>query len=201
MYILTRWVLLAARKYDRVVINGMGLVAFGLCSSRVFTYWVFLTYAAALSVLQREWGMSAAAAGGAYIVGLFHLMGMLASLSTGTLSDRLSRTSVILLVASISTACSFVMGWLIGFSILLIAAVGMIYAFSAIGDSPILSAGLTENALPLIWEPHLQCGAFSGSAPALFRPLSSAAFWTGLIRRIQRLVSMRRGVGLIVCWA
>jgi MFS family permease len=58
---------------------------------------------------------------------------------------------VILLVASISTACSFVMGWLIGFSIILIAAVGMIYAFSAIGDSPILSAGLTENvALPYL---------------------------------------------------
>ncbi|MCK5552245.1 MAG: MFS transporter, partial [Deltaproteobacteria bacterium] len=35
----------------------------GICSSRVFTYLVFMTYAAALSVLQREWGMSAAAAG------------------------------------------------------------------------------------------------------------------------------------------
>jgi len=35
----------------------------GICSSRVFTYLVFMTYAAALPVLQREWEMSAAAAG------------------------------------------------------------------------------------------------------------------------------------------
>ena len=36
---------------------------FGICCSRVLTYLVFMAYAAALPVLQREWGMSAAAAG------------------------------------------------------------------------------------------------------------------------------------------
>ena len=35
----------------------------GICSSRVFTYLVFMTYAAALPVLQREWEMSAATTG------------------------------------------------------------------------------------------------------------------------------------------
>ncbi|NIQ38268.1 MAG: MFS transporter [Proteobacteria bacterium] len=86
-----------------------------------------------------------AAAIGAYIVSLFHLMGMTASFSMGTLSDRLGRASVILLLCSLSTTCSFVMGWLIGFPIALVVATGMIYAFSALGDSPILSAGLTES--------------------------------------------------------
>ncbi len=86
-----------------------------------------------------------AAGSGAYVVSLFHLMGMTASFSMGSLSDRLGRASVILLLASLSTACSFVMGWLIGFPIALVVATGMVYAFSALGDSPILSAGLTES--------------------------------------------------------
>ena len=34
----------------------------GICASRVFNGLVFMSYAAALSVLQREWGMSAAQA-------------------------------------------------------------------------------------------------------------------------------------------
>lgn len=82
---------------------------------------------------------------GAYIVGFFHLMGFLASLSMGSLSDRLGRAFMILILGSISTACSFAMGWLIGFPLVLVIVIGMIYGFSSIGDSPILSAGLTEN--------------------------------------------------------
>jgi MFS family permease len=82
---------------------------------------------------------------GAYIVSLFHLMGMTASFSMGTLSDRLGRAPVAFLVAMVSTTCSFIMGWLIGFPLGLVIAVGMLYAFSALGDSPILSAGLTES--------------------------------------------------------
>jgi MFS family permease len=92
--------------------------------------------------------VGAAVWGGAYLVGLFHLMGIAASLSMGTLSDTLGRTSVILFISSISAACSFVMGWLIGFPIGIIMVIGMIYAFSGLGDSPILSAGITESVDP-----------------------------------------------------
>jgi MFS family permease len=42
-------------------------------------------------------------------------------------------------------ACSFTMGWLIGFPLALVIFIGMMYGFSAIADSPILSAGLTEK--------------------------------------------------------
>lgn len=82
---------------------------------------------------------------GANIVGAFHLMGLLASISMGFLSDRLGRAIMILLLGSLSTACSFTMGWLIGFPLVLVIVIGMIYGFSAIGDSPVLSAGLTEK--------------------------------------------------------
>jgi MFS family permease len=82
---------------------------------------------------------------GANIVAFFHLTGFSASLSMGFLSDRLGRAFMILLLGSISTACSFTMGWLIGLPLALVIVIGMIYGFSAIADSPILSAGLTEN--------------------------------------------------------
>ena len=36
---------------------------FGVCSSRVFTWLVAMTYSAALPVLQKEWQLSSAAAG------------------------------------------------------------------------------------------------------------------------------------------
>jgi len=90
-------------------------------------------------------GISKAAGNGAYIVSSFHLMGVVASLSMGSLSDRFGRASVILLVGSVSAACSFTMGWSIRFPTVFVIALGMIYAFSALGDSPILSAGLTES--------------------------------------------------------
>jgi MFS family permease len=82
---------------------------------------------------------------GANIVGAFHLMGLLASISMGFLSDRLGRAIMILFLGSLSTACSFTMGWLIGFPLVLVIVIGMIYGFSALGDSPVLSAGLTEK--------------------------------------------------------
>jgi MFS family permease len=93
-------------------------------------------------------GVWTAVGSSAYIVGTFHLMGIVASLSMGSLSDRLGRAMVILFVGSISTACSFAIGWLIGFPIGLIIFIGMIYAFSGLGDSPILSAGITESVEP-----------------------------------------------------
>jgi MFS family permease len=43
-----------------------------------------------------------------------------------------------------STLCSFVFGWSIGQPFPIIIGIGLIYGFSAIGDSPVLSAALTE---------------------------------------------------------
>ena len=117
---------------------------------------------------------------GAYVVGLFHLMGMLASLSMGTLSDRFGRAQVILIIGSISTVCSFVMGWLIGFPIVLIVAIGMIYAFSALGDSPILSAGMTESVGPSYLGAAFALRGFLGFGAGAIAPLIFGAFldWT-----------------------
>ena len=85
-----------------------------------------------------------AAGVGAYITALFHVTGLLASFSMGALSDRLGRARVIMVIAGISSVCSFVFGWSIGWPFILVIGTGFIYAFSALGDSPVLSAALTE---------------------------------------------------------
>lgn len=81
---------------------------------------------------------------GSWIAAIFHLTGLLASFSMGTLSDRLGRARVILMASGTSALCSFVFGWSIGWPFVLVFGIGVIYAFSALGDSPVLSAGLTE---------------------------------------------------------
>jgi MFS family permease len=81
---------------------------------------------------------------GAYIAALFHVMGIMASFSMGALSDRLGRVNVMLALATVSMMCSFIIGWTVGFSLFVIIGIGLIYAFSALGDSPVLSAALTE---------------------------------------------------------
>jgi MFS family permease len=85
-----------------------------------------------------------AAGFGSYIAALFHVTGLLASFSMGALSDHLGRARVILLMSGISMVCSFVFGWSIGWPFILVMGIGLIYAFSALGDSPVLSAALTE---------------------------------------------------------
>lgn len=85
-----------------------------------------------------------AAGMGSYLNALFHVIGLIASFSMGILSDRLGRARVILMLSGLSALCSFVFGWSIGQPIILIIIIGLVYAFSALGDSPVLSAALTE---------------------------------------------------------
>ena len=89
-----------------------------------------------------------AAGMGAYVTAGFHLAGLVASFSMGSLSDRLGRARVILFMAGISTGCSFVFGWTIGLPFYVIVAIGIIYNFASLGDSPVLSVGLTEVVTP-----------------------------------------------------
>ena len=81
---------------------------------------------------------------GSYITASFHFTALFASFSMGALSDRLGRARVILMISSISSLCSFLFGWSIGWPLILVMGIGLIYAFSALGDSPVLSAALTE---------------------------------------------------------
>jgi MFS family permease len=119
-------------------------------------------------LIQQGAGSLDAAGFGAYVTAGFHLAGLVASFSMGLLSDRVGRARVIMVLASISTLCSLFFGWTIGLPFLLIITVGVIYSFTSLGDSPVLSAGLTEVVTP----------SYLGSA---FGLRSLFGFWAGAI--------------------
>jgi MFS family permease len=94
---------------------------------------------------------------GAYVVSSFHVTGTLASVVAGVLADRFGRTLVIFIMASASAACSLTFGWLLGAPLGLVIVIGLLYGFTALGDSPIYSTAITE-VVP---------AAYRGSALAL----------------------------------
>jgi MFS family permease len=62
-----------------------------------------------------------------------------------------------------------------GLPIALIIAIGMIYAFSTIGDSPILSAGLTESVDPSYLGAAFALRSFLGFGAGAISPLAFGA--------------------------
>ena len=77
-----------------------------------------------------------------------HLIGALASASMGRLADQLGRRVVLIQMAMISACVSLVIGWLNTWPIMLLVFIGLVYYFTAIGDSPVLSTALTEVVEP-----------------------------------------------------
>ena len=108
---------------------------------------------------------------GAYLSASFHIMGLIASSSMGRLSDRLGRRAVLLGLAASSAVCSLVFGWLIGAPIALIFAVGAVYGFTALGDSPVLSTALTEAVEPPYLGAALALRSFLGFGAGAVAPL------------------------------
>jgi len=104
-------------------------------------------FLAACFAMGGEGGLKAAGMG-SYVTAFFHLTGTLASFSMGILSDRWGRGTVLFAVSGISTFCSFLFGWTYGWPLLITISIGAFYAFFSLGDSPVLSAALSEEADP-----------------------------------------------------
>lgn len=115
-----------------------------------------------------------------YTTMALHLVGLVASSSMGRLSDRLGRRSVLVSLAAISTACSFVFGWLIGWPPAGIFLVGAIYYFTALGDSPVLSTATTEAvAAPFLGSAFAFRSLVGFGAGAIAQPVFGAVLdWT-----------------------
>ena len=62
----------------------------------------------------------------------------------------LGPAAVIIGMLVASTTCSFAFGWLIAAPFWVLLAVGLVYGFSAVGDSPVLSVGFTEVVAPQV---------------------------------------------------
>jgi len=110
--------------------------------------WAWTTTFLAACFMAGGAGFTRAAGLGAYLTSLLHLTGMVSSLVAGTLADRWGRTPVIFGMASLSACCSFAFGWLLGSPIWAVLALGVFYAFAALGDSPIYSTVITEVVEP-----------------------------------------------------
>ncbi|MBI3636682.1 MAG: MFS transporter [Candidatus Rokubacteria bacterium] len=108
---------------------------------------------------------------GAVVSAAFHVMGLIASSSMGRLSDRLGRRSLLVTLAALSTICSFVFGWLIGWPIAVIFAVGAVYGFAALGDSPVLSTAITEVVSPSYLGAALALRSLLGFGAGAIAPL------------------------------
>ena len=82
-----------------------------------------------------------------------------------------------------------------GWPLVLVIGIGLVYAFTALGDSPILSAALTERWTLLTWAPPSVSDRWWGSAPRRWRRWPSGWCWTGPTPGRRRAEGLR-GLGL-----
>lgn len=108
--------------------------------------WLAPFFTAALT----GWGISSgkatavAAAIAATLVGI----GAFSTAITGSLSDRFGRTATVSVVMLGSVVCSLSFGWLINTNLWLTLAVGVVYGWLIVAESPVFSTALTELVTP-----------------------------------------------------
>ncbi len=116
-------------------------------------------------------GHGNAAQYGAYFTAAMHLVGSVSSASMGRLSDRLGRRIVLCYLAATSALVSLVLGWLIQWPIEVLFGLGLIYYFTAIGDSPVWSTALSESVEPAYLGSILALRALLGFAAGAVAPV------------------------------
>jgi MFS family permease len=129
---------------------------------------------------------------GVALVASFHLVGLVANAVAGRLSDRWGRTAVILAMLGISAVCSFSFGWLFTAPLIVVLVVGLVYAFAAIADSPVLSTGFTE-----LIEPPVLGAWFAIRSLAGFGAGAAAAWLFGVILDLS---NAERHIGEYSVW-
>lgn len=96
------------------------------------------------------WGVESTRATGfaSSIAAVMVGIGAFSTAITGTISDRCGRTATVSLVMFASALFSFAFGWLINTNIWLTLAVGLVYGYLIVAESPVFSTGLTELVAP-----------------------------------------------------
>ncbi|MBM4338928.1 MAG: MFS transporter [Deltaproteobacteria bacterium] len=98
--------------------------------------------------LTAQYDMGKAVSLSAAIAGAMTLAGALSNTFGGALSDRFGRTNTIVVMMLGSGLLSLLIGWTRGFPIALILLLSLLYGFLVIGDSSVISTGVTELAHP-----------------------------------------------------
>jgi MFS family permease len=129
--------------------NTRRLVAGYTCHSwELLGMWAWTPAFLAASLVVSGRGSGRAVEAAAYLTAAMHVAGALASSTTGRLSDVLGRRAVLIALAAVAAALSLAFGWLLTWSVPILVALALIYGAAAIGDSPVLSAALTEAVAP-----------------------------------------------------
>jgi MFS family permease len=93
-------------------------------------------------------GAAGATVSGAYLAGSLHLAGAIAAFTIGRLSDRTGRRPLLVALAAAGAGLSFLIGWLIHAPSMVLIPLALAYAFVTLGDSPVLTAAISEAVRP-----------------------------------------------------
>ena len=85
---------------------------------------------------------------GAYLAAALHFVGAVAAFTMGRLSDRTGRRPLLVALAAAGACGSFLIGWLIQAPSALLIPLAFAYAFVTLGDSPVLTAAISEAVRP-----------------------------------------------------
>ncbi len=118
------------------------ILAYSFHAWELLALWAWLP--AFLSAAVARHGEVSLVAAGASLAALTHLVSMAGSLLGGRWSDRWGRTEVILALSVASLCCSLFFGWLLAAPLWCLVLVAVFFNLTAIGDSAIFSAALTE---------------------------------------------------------
>jgi MFS family permease len=93
----------------------------------------------------------------------------------GRLSDRVGRRAVLLTLAAMSAGLSMTIGWLVAWPVFVLLVLGLLYGFTALGDSPVLSVAITEVVEPGHLGAVLALRALLGFGAGAIAPLAFGA--------------------------
>ena len=108
--------------------------------------WGWLTAFLTANLVAGGTALEAAAARASLSAFLILALGVVGVVGGGYLSDHIGRTAAATAIMLTSILGSLSIGWLVQAPSVLLVALGALYYMFAIGDSPVLSAGLTEVA-------------------------------------------------------
>ena len=124
-----------------------------------------------------------------------YIMGVLSTMFAGYWSDRWGRTAVIMAMMAISITGSFSFGWMIGGPMIWLMAVGLIYGFAVIAESPVFSSGLSELVSPNFLGTALALRSLVGFGVGAIAP---TAF--GLALDLTNSGEMQKAMGYLPHW-
>ena len=130
-------------KAARIYITGYSLHA-----AELYVVRVWLPALLAASLISRGEDELSAAVGAATIGGLAMASGAIGPVMGGVISDRWGRAASASAIFALSGACSFAVGWLVGFPWALLVGIAIIYGWAIAADSAIYSTAVTEVAEP-----------------------------------------------------